>query len=129
MSMVSKAVLIVVICTLVCAGALQFPLQVGNKHRFEKLPWQDGNGHSTDTCEVKGKENVTVPAGSFDTVRIECEGLWTRVFDGTFSGREIQNLWYSPAIKRFVKTQYTNYRSSGGVFDKTETQLVEFVNK
>lgn len=114
----------------VCAGAFKFPLQTGNKHAYEKLPWSNGNGHSSGSCEVKGEEKVTVPAGTFDAVRIECNGFWNRVFGGAFSGRVIETHWYAPKISRLLKTQYTDYNSgSGGIFNKTQTELTEFIEK
>ena len=114
----------------ICAGALKFPMQLGNKHSYENLPWTNGNGHSSGSCEVKGQEKVTVPAGTFDAVRIDCGGYWNRVFGGVFSGRVTETHWYSPKISRLVKTQFTDYNSgSGGVFNKTQTELIEFTEK
>jgi hypothetical protein len=115
---------------LVCTGAFKFPMQVGDKHSYEKLPWPNGNGHSSASCEVKGEEKLTVAAGTFDTVRIECSGHWNRVFGGTFSGRLVETYWYSSKISRWVRQQYTDYNSGGGgVFNKTQTDLIEFSQK
>lgn len=109
----------------VCAGSFKFPMQLGNKHTYEKLPWTNGDGHSTATCEVKAEEKVSVPVGAFDTVRIECAGFWNRVFNGNFSGRQTEVYWYAPTIGRLVKSQFMNFTSSGSPFDKTQTELVE----
>jgi len=110
----------------VCAGAFKFPMQLANKHTYEKLPWPNGNGHSTATCEVKAEEKVNVPAGAFDTVRIECAGYYNRVFDGSFSGRQMDVYWYGPTIGRLVKSQHFDFTSSGSPFNKTQTELIEF---
>ena len=76
----------------VCAGALKFPLRVGEKHQFEKLPWPNGEGYNSETCVVKGQESVKVAAGTFDTYRIECTGSWTRVVGNAFTGRVDETL-------------------------------------
>lgn len=110
----------------VCAGALKFPLQSGNKHAYEKAPWLTGEGHTTANCEVKAEEKVTVPGGTFDTVRTECSGFWNRVFNGSSSGRVTEAYWYAPSIHRVVKVQYADTLSSGQSNTKTQTELTEF---
>jgi len=115
---------------LVCDGALKFPLQPGGKMRYDKLPWPNGQGHSSAECEVKGEEKLTVAAGTFDTVKVECAGFWNRLFGNTSSGRQVEAYWYAPKIGRFVRSQYTDYNSAGGgIVNKTQTDLVEFVGK
>lgn len=113
----------------VCAGALSFPMQVGNKHRFEKLPWSNGEGHSSGDCEVAAAESITVPAGTFDTLKLECSGYWTRVFGGTFVGREKTTIWYAPKISWIARLAYTNFNSSGKLDTQELVELVEFTRK
>lgn len=110
----------------VCTGPFKFPMQLGNKHTYEKLPWTNGNGYSTATCEVKADEKVSVPAGVFDTVRIECAGFWNAVFGSTFRGPLTEVFWYAPTIGRQVKSQYIDYQGSGPIHNKTQTELIEF---
>ena len=110
----------------VCAGAFKFPMQLANKHTYEKLPWITGNGHSSGACEVKAEEKVNVAAGTFDTVRIECAGFWNQVFDGASSGRQTEVYWYGPTVGRIVKSQFFNFRPNSSPFDKTQTELIEF---
>ena len=111
----------------VCAGVTEFPLRVGKKFRFAKLPWGDGKGYVSEECEAKGLEQVTVPAGTFDTIRVECEGFWTRVFDGSGSGRVAEKSWYAPKVNRSVKWTYVDHNSNGTLDHQTQTELVEFV--
>ena len=112
----------------ICTGSLRFPIQLGQKTEFEKLPFLNGAGHRSAKCEVKGEEKVAVAAGTFDTVRVECAGYWNRVFDGTRSGRLTQTLWYAPKINRTVKNQFFDFNSFGGSpFNKNQTELVEFI--
>jgi hypothetical protein len=113
----------------VCAGSLKFPLRVGEKHQFEKLPWANGEGYFSQTCEVKGQESIKVAAGSFDTYRVECTGTLTRVVGNAFTGRVEETLWYAPKAHRAVMTTYTDYRQSGGMFNRRKTELVEYLPK
>ena len=110
----------------VCTGSFKFPMQAGNKYNYEKLPWANRDGHSSASCEVKGEEKVTVPAGTFDAVRIECSGFWTRVFNGTGSGRQTEAQWYAPSINRFVKSQFSDTFGGGAPNTKNQTELLEF---
>lgn len=82
---------------------LSFPLHVGKRWRggymgftaFNNLVWEG------DTrCKVEAKEKITVPAGSFDTFRIECEQGW-RVGPATGSTRATR--WYAPTPGTVVK--------------------------
>ena len=102
-------------------------MQIGNKHSYDKLPWTSGLGHDSADCEVKGDEKLTVPAGTYDTIRTTCSGYYNRVIEGTWSGRFNQTVWYAPAIGRVVKTEYFSFRSSGTAFDKNQSVLTEFI--
>ena len=113
--------------TLICTGLFKFPLETGKKHSYDKLPNTVGRSHFSATCEVKGAEKVTVAAGAFEVVRIECSGFYNRVFDGNWSGKFNEVVWYSPAISRIVKSSYNDFNSSGSAFAKTQTELVEFI--
>ena len=113
----------------VCAGAFRFPMQLGQKTEYQKVPWDTGNGYWSGKCEVKAEEKVTVPAGTFDAVRVECAGYWTRVFEGNFTGRFTETIWYAPKVNRGVRSQYFDSYSSGSPNNKTQTELVEFISK
>ena len=85
------------------APSLSFPLSVGKRWRgqytgftaFNNLVW-DGE----TSCKVEATEKVTVPAGDYDSFRIECEQGW-RV--GPRSGSSHATRWYAPAIGAVVK--------------------------
>ena len=59
-----------------------FPLKVGNSAKFSVKGKSKRAGKKTSTwettrrCKVKGTANVTVPAGRFDTYRIDCSDKW-----------------------------------------------------
>lgn len=113
----------------VCTGAFKFPMSADFQNTYDKLPWMNGEGHSSARCEAKGNEDVTVPAGTFPAIRIECKGFWHRVFDlqqGGRSGRQEEIYWYSSVAKRPVKSQFVNSRPDGNPFDKWIDELVEF---
>ena len=93
----------------VCDGALKFPMQAGAKHEIKEHPWSNGQGHSSMKCEVKGEEKLTLAAGTFDTLRIECAGFWTDVISARrFAGQQYEIQWYAPAYGRTVRTQFTS---------------------
>ena len=83
--------------------SLSFPLSVGKRWRgqytgftaFNNLVW-DGE----TTCKAEAEEKITVPAGEFNTLRIECENGW-RV--GPKNGSSHATRWYAPAIGAVVK--------------------------
>ena len=51
---------------------------------------------------VVGKESVTVPAGSFDAIKVEAEGRGYTLFKQVLV-HSIITIWYAPDVKRFVK--------------------------
>lgn len=117
-----------------CDGALAFPLQVGKKNSYDKRPWRNGNGHSSADCEVKAIESVTVPAGTFDAFRIDCDGSWQRVFDRQDTvrgnaGRTEESIWYAPRVNGLVKWTYNSYGFRSKPEAKEQTELIEFVAK
>jgi hypothetical protein len=86
-----------------CAGPLSFPLTVGQKILYENLVFSNKLGHAAGTCIVKVIEKVTVPAGTFDSFRIDCDEQWIRKLEGSGGGTTKYTLWYSPIVKRSVK--------------------------
>jgi len=110
---------------IVCTGSLKFPMKLGNKYSYEKLPYSNGKGWYQASCEVKAEESVMVPAGTFDTVRIECPGYWTNSGFGNGSMKEI--VWYAPKISRYVKLESRNFDASSKPVQMIQIELVEFV--
>lgn len=113
-----------------CSGALKFPMQVGAKHEYEKRPWANGGGYDSMKCEVKGEEMVTLAAGTFDTLRVECVGFWTDTTTGSalrFTGRTSEVVWYAPAYNRTVKEEFIAFRSTGLPDVQRRTELTELL--
>lgn len=112
--------------TAVCAGMTRFPLTEGWKHAYKELPWPNGQGHSSAECVGHGIETVEVPAGKFEAYRIQCKGYWTRIFEGSSSGRFEETTWYAPAVKRSVRHEYNSFGRNGQPDAKNLSELVEF---
>ena len=109
-----------------CGGPFAFPLKVGARHSYERLPNPDG--YTGAQCEVEGHERLTVPAGTFDTLRVACSGRWTFTGsrDAIFQGRQTGTHWYAPAVNAEVKSVVRRYASKGGMDTQTQTELLSF---
>lgn len=84
---------------------LKFPMDIGGKWNF-KTKWANKETGSSGTAEfsveVLEKEKITVPAGTFDALRLRAKGYMyaggTWVVTITY--------WYSPEVKRIVKQEW-----------------------
>jgi hypothetical protein len=110
-----------------CGGPFSFPMRVGSTHAFDKQPWPNGLGHTSEQCETVAAERVTVPAGTFDTLRIECKGFWTRSFEGTGSGRVQETFWYAPQVHRSVQSRYETWTAAGAPDTRQFTELLAYL--
>jgi hypothetical protein len=95
-----------------------FPLEVGKK-------WNSKRSYSTAQCgsmiddlsaEVKGWEDVVVPAGKFRALRIEHNGTYQSAQCG--SGTKQHWYWYVPNVKRHVKYEQHVYPPGGWPIDE-----------
>ena len=114
---------------IICGGQLSFPIQIGKKSEYDRLPYSNGDGYFDEKCEPKSEEKVTVPAGTFDAVRIECSGYWTNTSTSNAHGTFKQTLWYSPKVNRIIKTDYSDRYEGQQLNRKTLTELTEFSAK
>jgi hypothetical protein len=64
------------------------------------------------TARVVGQERVHVPAGEFQTIKVEVEHAWTGRFQNVESGWRTLTVWYSPQTKRAVKFSSRGNRSA-----------------
>jgi hypothetical protein len=108
----------------VCARITVFPLKVGNQTEYSKFPFPNRQGHSQGRCTVAGAESVTVPAGQFDTLKIECKGYWNFTAGQPSSGTLLQTYWYAPSIGRAVRLYTESHTPQGQPNNKTMTELV-----
>ena len=82
--------------------------------------------------KVLGVESITVPAGTFDVMKIQLETSWIykgafgRVGGGLTTGTFNQTIWYAPKAKRFVKMEVENYGAVSqerAIWELTELKL------
>src|SRR5688572_30187197 len=107
---------------------LQFPLQVGQKYRADHRYDNPDAGRASKVereAMVVGWEDVVVPAGKFRALKIVTQGTYTRL-DTSGSGTQKETLWYAPAVKRWVKTEYEDTDFRGRVFNRNAQELVDF---
>jgi hypothetical protein len=111
---------------------LQFPLERG-KQWSGKAQWRISSGliHHHVTSQVAAWERVTVPAGTFDAVRIEVRGNFTESQSLAYYPQQgsISNvIWYAPAVGQIIKKELTHrdftVAANGQVYERWE--LVEY---
>jgi hypothetical protein len=100
---------------------LNFPLELGKKWAFKyglvnkvsaaKADWQL-------EAEVVAVETTKVPAGEFETYKIEYKGFWSNRSTGR-NGRLVITNWYAPAARVTVKNEFDDG------YNRTATELVE----
>jgi hypothetical protein len=86
---------------------LRFPLEPG-KQWTGAAEWRTGSGIMTHTvtAQVVGWERITVPAGSFDAVRITRRGDFIEAQSINYyagNGVVADVIWYAPAIGQIVR--------------------------
>lgn len=84
-----------------------WPLAVGKSVRFRvartTIDKKDGSSTTvtrTRWCEVAGTQTVSVPAGQYDTYRIECDRQWGR----RDTVKQRVSWYYAPALGHYVRT-------------------------
>lgn len=78
---------------------------------------------------VIGNERITVPAGTFDAVKVVLEG--SQPVAGTGPRRFSVMVWYAPAVKRFVKAVYSAPEATQAYFvyavqERDTVELLEY---
>ncbi|MDI1238660.1 MAG: hypothetical protein PSV26_14355 [Polaromonas sp.] len=95
-----------------------FPLVLG-KTWSASWNWINSRGREGQiemTYTVAGTERITVPAGTYETVKIEGKGVWKNRSSGS-SGVAVETVWYSPIAKRYVRSTWVT-RYAGGALDQ-----------
>jgi hypothetical protein len=104
------------------------PLQVGKEWRSEGNATNIQSGVAlrlSGAAKVVGQEQVTTPAGTFDTFRIEMTVRQINTKDQTKSSTATHVTWYAPAINRWVRKK-TDVRSEGRLRDSFSEELTEY---
>jgi hypothetical protein len=108
--------------------AIKKPLEIGKQWRAEGNSTNIQNGVAMQTSglgKVVGKEQITTPAGTFDTFRVELTVRQINTRDQTKSTTLNSVVWYAPAINRWPKRQ-TEVRAEGRVRDSFIDELTEY---
>ncbi len=79
-------------------------------------------------AKVAGQEQVTVPAGTFDTFRVEMTVRATNTRDQTILENWTFLVWYAPEVNRWVKRK-AEVRFAGRLRDSFSEELTEYSRK
>ena len=87
-----------------------FPLEIGKKWKYRRS-YMGSCGDAVDEmeAEVKGWEDIEVPAGKFRALRVEHNGTFNAPRCGY--GKKHHWCWYVPSVKRFVRYEQGVYGS------------------
>jgi hypothetical protein len=110
-----------------CGSVYRFPLTLGARAGYQGLPNADEYGYHNLNCVVTKRETVTVPAGTFDAFRVDCEGIWVSNggdLGAIYEGQLRQSYWYSPAMNTEVKQEIRVGKNKGGLDSQYAIELV-----
>jgi hypothetical protein len=107
-----------------------FPLQAGKTWESEvtrtRTYESDRKVVAKLTGKVVGWEKVTVPAGTFDAMKIEVKGFTNgQNLRGRWSTQTTDTIWYAPAVKSHVKWLFEDVNSTSTY---KNTELYELVS-
>ena len=109
-------------------GVQSFPVTIGKVLRKEYREKNIKTGVFS-VCTVSGQyvgwEKVTVPAGTFDTLRLEDEIECRSTGADAAINKTAHKSWYAPSVNKYVRTESQTVRD-GRVREKTGTELVEY---
>ena len=103
-------------------------LQIGKQWRSDAngIHMQSGvTFRAEGVAKVVGQEQITTPAGSFDTYRVDMTVRMINTKDQSRSQTYTFVVWYAPAVNRWVK-RTTEWRSEGRVRDSFSEELTEY---
>lgn len=107
---------------------IRVPLAVGKTWSFKSNVINGTSGFSgrrSGTSKVTTQENITTPAGTFDTFRIETSIQIQNANNATDKAQVVMQTWYAPAIDHWVKRSFL-LRSDSRVREKNTVELVEY---
>jgi len=105
----------------------QFPLEVGKQWegKFDTVSRGGERGYRWQwKVKVEGVESITVPAGTFEAIKLRLDGFYTCSRGCDWSGRRTETIWYAPVVKRHVKTEFEE--TSGRYRDSQRFELLSF---
>ena len=107
-----------------------FPLTVGKrwtrKVTFANSAQPDKEVTAWFEAKVIGWEMVTVPAGTFDALRIELTANYRASnSQGSWNGTMVDRLWYAPEVRNAVKYEYLD-TMGGSKYTHERFELVRY---
>ncbi|MBC9964302.1 caspase family protein [Ralstonia insidiosa] len=92
------------------------------KTRFD-FTFPDGRTDVVEfNCKVVARETITVPAGTFDTFKVEATG-W-RLYNPS---RRTRTYWIAPdQVPRFIALERVNYNPRGHIRESSRRELLSF---
>jgi hypothetical protein len=87
---------------------LQFPLAIGKSYSIVEN-WPNGLGSNKLDLKVKSTEKINTAAGEFEVWRIAFSGTFAHFTDAEQHGDAKGEFWYSPLVKRIVKSEAKDY--------------------
>jgi uncharacterized RDD family membrane protein YckC len=102
-----------------------FPLAVGKTweaHAMETNPKTGQTRSHTLRARVEAQETITVPAGTFDTLKI-VSGTEAVGADKHLTGTDTS--WYAPSVRRTVRSELVTF---GGDSGGSSTRVVQLLN-
>jgi hypothetical protein len=107
-----------------------FPLEIGKTWSGEVTRTRTYESDRKVVAKLTGKvlawEKITVPAGTFDAMRIEVKGFYNgQNLRGRWSGQTTDTIWYAPAAKAAVKWLFEDV---GATSTYKNTELYELVS-
>jgi hypothetical protein len=75
--------------------------------------------------KVVTRENITVPAGTFDAFRIEGQG-WTQSNNGSVSINLQSRYWVAPGTPRYIVFETMNRNSRGSIVASERQELESY---
>jgi len=106
---------------------LSFPLEVGKQwnssNKFVDHTNTDVKGSEKYSVRVADYEKVRVPAGEFDSFKLEAKSSFSAENGG--AGTHVFTYWYAPAARAVVK-EMDQVTWGGGGWPETSCELAEF---
>ena len=107
---------------------IKTPLEVGNEWRSDATGMNVQSGESfraMGAAKVVGQEQVTTPAGPFDTFRVDQTVRLVNSRDQTKSQIWTFAVWYAPAVNRWVRKK-TEARFEGRLRESSWQELTQY---
>ena len=107
---------------------MKFPLSTGANWKYNyRTKYSGGPAEVEVNAKAVGWETLKVGAGTFKAMKIIQEHYWRYVnSEGNQSGITTHTYWYAPAIKWWVKYEFSDRNTAGRVFDRLIDELEQF---